>query len=126
MHKIPTDGASNVISNQDSQFDVIKKKKITPHQVHNSDTASNVSMFVPLLKMGHKLHAILWPTSHWPLCTKPENKHLHANCVSIQTVGSPNGSSPYCQGNTSGFTFSGSGIDTRRKTCAGVIMKETL
>lgn len=27
--------------------------------------------------------------------------------VSIQTVGNPNRSSPYCQGNTSGFTFSG-------------------
>lgn len=45
--------------------------------------------------------------------------------VSIQTVGNPNRSSPYCHGNTSGFTFSGSGIDTRRKTCASVIIKET-
>lgn len=45
--------------------------------------------------------------------------------LSIQTVGNPNRASPDCQGNASGFTFSGSGIDTRRKTCASVITKET-
>lgn len=45
--------------------------------------------------------------------------------VSTQTVGNPNQSSPCCQGNASGFTFSGSGVDARRKTCAGVITKET-
>lgn len=51
-------------------------------------------------------------------------KHFTSRLPSSQTVGNPNRSSPYCQGNASGFTFSGSSIDTRRKTCADVIMKE--
>lgn len=50
---------------------------------------------------------------------------IYVNSVSVQTVGNPNGSSPYCHGDTSGSTFSGSGINTGRKTCARVIIKET-
>lgn len=50
---------------------------------------------------------------------------ISVNSVSVQTVGNPNGSSPYCHGNASGSTFSGSGINAGRKTCARVITKET-